>query len=274
MAVGIPIVLAPSKSNYSSMKKVLKKFALLSLMLTSGFYLSSCGEKDDDVITDPQTQAKMTATASTSTSTLSNARVTVGAFTVSQFTVGTQNVEMKYFAKADLSADISLGNLKSKTILNAGLQKTASAKKSNVIISAGKSQFSLIGEGNTPEGNYTEATFKLYKNTEATANDPMFQKSILITGQINGKLTQFWTESEKVIKAASKTSTGVEVNQNSEVVLVFEMDKLFAGIDFATAKDSNGDGRIEISPISPDGNAAIFSKIESNLETAVSLRRR
>lgn len=257
-----------------NMKKVWKKFALLSLMLTSGFYLSSCGEKDDEVITDPQTQAKMTATASTSTSTLSNARVAVGAFTVSQLTVGTQNVEMKYFAKADLTAGISLGNLNAKTIINASLQKTASEKKSNVLISGGKSQFSLIGEGSTPEGNYTEATFKLYKNTQASANDPMFQKSILITGQINGKLTQFWTESEKVIKAASKTSTGIEVNQNSEVVLVFEMDKLFAGVDFASAIDSNGDGRIEISPISPDGNAAIFSKIESNLETAVSLRKR
>jgi hypothetical protein len=274
LAVGIPIVQVPLKPNYSSMKKVWKKFALLSLMLVSGFYLSSCGEKEDDLITDPQTQAKMTATASTSTSTLSNARVTVGAFAISQFTVGTQNVEMKYFAKADLTAGISLGSLKSKTILNAGLQKTASAKKSNVIISGGKPQFSLLGEGNTPEGNYTEATFKLYKNTEASSNDPMSQKSILITGQINGKLTQFWTESEKVIKAVSKSSTGVEVNQNTEVVLVFEMDKLFAGVDFATAKDSNGDGRIEISPISPDGNAAIFSKIESNLETAVSLRKR
>ncbi|MFN3996631.1 hypothetical protein [Algoriphagus sp.] len=256
------------------MKKVLKNFALFSLVLLNGFYLSSCGDKEDDLITDPQTQAKITATASTSTATLPNSRMAVGAFTVTQFTVGTQNVEMKYFAKADLTAGISLGNLQSKTILNANLQKTASSKKSNVLITGGKSQFSLIGEGTTPEGNYTEATFKLYKNAGANANDPMFQKSVLITGTINGKITQFWTESEKMLRASTKTSTGVELNQNTEVVLVFEMDKLFAGVDFTKAMDANGDGRIEISPSSPDGNAAIFSKIEANMESAVSLRKR
>lgn len=256
------------------MKKGWKNVIAMSFALTAGIYLSSCSEKEEEIIRDPQTQAKLTATASNSSESLSNARLTVGAFTVNQLTVGTQDVEMKYYAKADLSAGISLGNLTLKTILNAGLQNSASAKKSNVLISGGESKFSLIGEGNTPEGNYTEATFKLYKNTAANANDPMSQKSILITGEIDGKITQFWTESEKVIRAASSTSTGVEVDQNTEVVLVFEMDKLFAGVDFSSALDSNNDGRIEISPNSPDGNAAIFSKIESNLETAVSLRKR
>lgn len=256
------------------MKKVWKNVFVLGLALTSAMYLSSCSEKEDDIITDPQTQAKLTATASNSNETLSKSRLAVGAFTVNSLTVGTQNVEMKYYAKADLTAGISLGNLALKSILNAGLQTSASAKKSNVLISGGQSKFSLVGEGTTPEGNYTEATFKLYKNTGANANDPMFQKSVLITGEINGKITQFWTESEKMIRASSKTATGVEVDQNSEIVLVFEMDKLFAGVDFSTALDSNGDGRIEISPSSPDGNASIFSKIESNMETAVSLRKR
>lgn len=261
-------------TKYYCMKKLLKNFALFTFVVTSGAYLSSCSEKEDEMITDPQTEAKLTATAANSSETLSNSRVTVGAFTVSQLTVGTQDVEMKYYAKADLTAGISLGNLTLKTILNAELQKSASEKKSNVLISNGQSRFSLIGEGSTPEGNYSEANFKLYKNTAANANDPMYQKSILINGEINGKLTQYWTESEKVIRAASKSSAGVEVDQNTELVLVFEMDKLFAGIDFSTALDVNGDGRIEISPNSPDGNAAIFSKVESNLETAVSLRKR
>lgn len=256
------------------MKKVWKNVFVMGLTLGAMTYLSSCSEKEDDLITDPQTQAKLTATASNSTETLTRARIAAGAFTVNSLTVGTQNVEMKYYAKADLTAGISLGSLVLKTILNAGLQTSASAKKSNVLMSGGQSKFSLVGEGTTPEGNYTEATFKLYKNAGANANDPMFQKSVLITGEINGKIAQFWTESEKVIKAASKTATGIEVDQNSEMVLVFEMDKLFAGVDFATALDSNGDGRIEISPSSPDGNAAIFSKVESNMETAVSLRKR
>ncbi|WP_236021435.1 hypothetical protein [Algoriphagus oliviformis] len=237
--------------------------------------IASCSKDDDGMPTDPQTQAKLSAVAVESgSSSSSSARVEVSGFAVSQFSVGTQDVDMKYYAEADLTAGISLGDLQLKSAVNAGLQSSSSSKKSVVLISNGESKFGVIGEGGTPEGNYTEVAFKLYKSTESNANDPMYQKSLLITGEINGKLAQVWTESEKSIRASSKSSTGVDVSENTEMVLQFELDKLFAGVNMGTALDANGDGRIEIGPNSPDGNAAILAKIESNLETAVSLNKR
>lgn len=237
--------------------------------------LSSCSEDESQTITDPQTQAKLSTTAtSSSSSTSENSRVIVSGMSVNQFTVGTQNVEMKYYAKADLLAGISLGSLQLKSNLSAALQSTSSTAKTSVLIASGESRYGVIGEGNTPEGNYREVNFQLFKNTEANANDPMYEKSLLITGEIRGKLTSIWTERENTIRAVSESSTGVEVENNSEMVLEFDMTKLFAGVDFTTAVDTNGDGRIEIGPNSADGNAAILSRIESNLESSVVLKKR
>lgn len=255
------------------MKKYSNLFGKLSLALALGIAVSACSNEDEQAISDPQTQAKLSTTATgSSTTSASNGRVTVGGMTVSNFYVGTQAVEMKYYAKADLLADISLGNLQLKSNTSAALQSSSSSKKTHTLISSGNSQFSVVGEGNTPEGNYKEVTFKLYKNAEGNANNPLFEKSLTITGEVNGKVTTFWTESEKVIRAASESSTGVQVENNTEMVLVFELEKLFAGVDFSTALDINQDGRIEISPNSPDGNQVIFSRIESNLESAVMLK--
>jgi hypothetical protein len=257
------------------MKKYQALLGKISLALAMGLVFSSCSNEDEQSITDPQTKAKLSATAtSPSSSNSENSRVVIGGMTVSNFYVGTQNVEMKYYAKADLLAGISLGNLQLKSNTSASLQSSSSSKKTLTLVSSGNSQFSVIGEGNTPEGNYKEVTFKLFKNTEGNANSPMFQKSLMITGEVNGKITTFWTESEKVIRAASESSTGVQLDNNTEMVLVFELEKLFSGVDFKTALDANQDGRIEISPNSPDGNLVLFNRIESNLESAVSLKNR
>lgn len=257
------------------MKKYPNLLGKISLALALGIALSSCSNEDEQAITDPQTQAKLSTTASSgSNAGAENARVVVGGMAVSNFYVGTQSVEMKYYAKADLLAGISLGNLQLKSNTSAALQSSSSTKKTHTLISSGNAQFSAIGEGSTPEGNYKEVTFKLFKNTEGNANNPLFQKSLVVTGEVNGKVTTFWTESEKVIRAVSDASTGVQVDNNTEMVLVFELNKLFAGVDFNTALDANLDGRIEISPNSPDGNLVLFNKIESNLESAVSLKNR
>nr|WP_287936800.1 hypothetical protein [Algoriphagus sp.] len=253
----------------------MKKTVVLALSLCLAWTFTSCNVNDEPQNTDPQTQSKLSATASGSSSgSAENARIIVSGFAVNQLTVGTQNVEMKYYAKADLLAGINLGNLQLKSNVSTGLQTSSSSQKSTVLIASGESRLAVIGEGGTPEGNYREVSFQLFKNTSANSNDPMHQKSLLITGEINGKLTTIWTERESTLRAVSESSTGVEVDGNSELVLNFDLRKLFEGVNFATALDANGDGRIEIGPNSPDGNAAIFSRIESNLSTSVILQKR
>jgi hypothetical protein len=237
------------------------------LAIAAGLSLFSCTEDKNDPITEPQNKARLEATARQSSP--ENGRTNVNGFVVSEFAVGTKNVEMKYFAAADLVAGIDLGDLELKSNLNAGLQSSSSEEKSMALISGGESKVSIVGEGDTPEGNYKEVTFELYQNQSVQANDPMYKKSMWITGEVNGKLTQLWTEKETVIEASSESSTGIEVEENSELLLVFELEELFKGVDFASAVDANADGRIDIYPNSPDGNAEILAQIESNLKNSV-----
>ncbi len=254
--------------------KVNRNIQNIALATALGFASFSCIDQDDEpVITEPQAQATLTASASQVDDGSSNSRVAINGFTASQFTVGTRNVEMTYASKADLLGGISIGDIELKTSVNASLQTSSSSPKSLVLVSSGQARVSTVGEGETPEGNYTKVDFDLYENTEVSENDPMFEKSILIAGEIDGQLTTIWTEMEKTITARSENSAGVEVDGETEMMLDFDMEKLFEGIDFTTAVDSDGDGRIEISPNSPDGNSAILAQIESNIESAVLLKK-
>jgi hypothetical protein len=72
----------------------------------------------------------------------------------------------------------------------------------------------------------------------------------------------------------AEASSGVEVEGQSEMVLDFDMTKLFAGVDFSLAVDGNADGKIEIGPNGVDGNTLLYSRIMSNIDSAVTLKKR
>lgn len=255
------------------MKLNIGKIAFAAMVIPAGLGLFSCESEDENPISESETQASLKATTTQPNSSSSeNGRFTISGFTVNEFTVGTQNVEMKYYAAADLVAGIDLGGIQLKTALNADLQSSSSQEKSLTLISNGETKISLVGEGNTPEGNYKEISFSLFK--AQSSEDPMYQKSLFITGEINGKSTQFWTDTEKVVEATAESDSGIEVENNTELLLSFEMDKLFADVDFSTATDANNDGKIEISPSSPDGNTEILTQIEANIENSVVLKKR
>lgn len=254
------------------MKFKIGKIAFAAMVLPASLGLFSCESEDEKPISESETQASLKATTTqSSSSTSENGRFTISGFTVNEFTVGTQDVEMKYYAAADLVGGIELGGIQLKTTLNADLQSSSSEKKSLKLISNGETKVSLVGEGSTPEGNYKQVSFSLY--TSQSSGDPMYQKSLFITGEINGKSTQFWTETEKVIEATAESDSGIEVEKNTALLLSFEMEKLFAGVDFSSATDTNNDGKIEIRPNSPDGNTEILAKIESNIESSVVLKK-
>ncbi|WP_089239984.1 hypothetical protein [Belliella buryatensis] len=257
------------------MKNSIKHFQKLAFVLAFGFLALSCSKDDDSNLDEPQSNVALSATAeSSSPDARMNERVIVNGFAASQFAVGTKDVEMRYAAKADLLAGISIGNITLRTNLNTAFHNEASKSRNVILINDGNVRVSAIAEGRSPQGNYTEVNFRLFKKTEGSANDPMYDKSLWMAGEIDGKVTTIWLTAEKMIKARSENAAGVEVDGDTEMVLAFDMDKLFAGVDFNTAIDANGDGRIDIGPNSADGNAAILTRIESNLESAVVLKKK
>ncbi|AFL83463.1 hypothetical protein Belba_0815 [Belliella baltica DSM 15883] len=257
------------------MKNTFKNFGKLAFVLTFGAMTFSCTEDDDANMNEPQSNIALSATAeSSSPEGRVNDRVIVNGFATSQFAVGTKDIEMKYAAKADLLAGISIGNITLKSNVNTALHTESSKSKNAILVNDGTIQVSALAEGRSPDGNYTEVDFRLFKKMEGNSNDPMFEKSLWIAGEIDGKISTIWLTSEKALKARSQNAAGVEVDGQTEMVLAFDMDKLFANVNFSTAVDANSDGKIDIGPNSADGNATILAQIESNLESAVVLKRR
>jgi hypothetical protein len=260
---------------FYQMKKPINYFQKWIAVLAIGFVGFACTEKEDADMNEPQSQATLTAEAFSSTSvSSSSSRIIVNGFATREFWVGSKDVEMKYAAKADLLAGISLGSITLRTNVNAGLQTAATKNQTFAIISNGEVKSTIIGQGRTPEGNYQELSFRLFKNTEVESTDPVYEKSLLIMGEVQGKSSNIWLNTEKMIRAKAESSQGVEVDGQTEMVLIFDMDKLFANVDFATAVDTNADGRIDIGPGAADTNAVILAQIESNLESAVILKKK
>ncbi|MFD2034324.1 hypothetical protein ACFSKL_05955 [Belliella marina] len=258
------------------MKISMKNYQKIALAAAIGFMSFSCTNDDDINADGPQSKVALSATASNGSASGAgiNERVDVNGFAVSQFSVGTKDVEMKYAAKADLLAGISIGDITLKTNVNTALHAESSKSKNLILVNNGELRVSTIAEGRSPDGNYTEVEFRLFKKTEGNDNDPMHEKSLWIAGEIEGKVSTIWLNTEKLLKAKSENATGVEVDGDTEMVLVFDLNKLFADVNFSSAVDANADGKIDIGPNSADGNASILAKIESNLESSVVLKKK
>lgn len=258
------------------MKKTIKNFGKLAFVLAIGALTFSCTDDGDANINEPQSNVALSATAESTSSANGriNDRVIVNGFATSQFAVGTKDIEMKYAAKADLLAGISIGNITLKSNVNTALHTESSKSKNVILVNNGTVQVAALAEGRSPDGNYTEVDFKLFRKTDGNSNDPMFEKSLWIAGEIDGKISTIWLTTEKVLKARSQNAAGIEVDGQTDMVLAFDMDKLFANVNFSTAVDANADGKIDIGPNSADGNAAILAQIESNLESAVVLKKK
>jgi hypothetical protein len=253
----------------------MKNFRDLSVLFLLLFGIGAC-QDDEQPMEESESQEQVTleSTARSDNGNDPQARKVVGAFFVSEFEVGTKDVEMKYASQADLAAGISLGGISLKSNINTSFGNSASTPKRLVLIANGESRVELVGEGDSPEGKYTEVELTLYKNSEISSDEPMHEKSLLIRGEVQGTPTWVWMDAEKQLKAEAQEEEGIEVENETEMMLVFDMVELFKNVDFETAVDANGDGRIEIGPNDVDGNVELYSQIEANLESAVKLEKK
>ncbi|WP_157501281.1 hypothetical protein [Echinicola vietnamensis] len=233
----------------------------------------ACSNDDDEAPKEGYSQVTLKATAEGESETSSeNSRLAAGVMSVSSFSVGTQDMEMKYVSQAEIDAGISIGDGLLETNLSAELGTEVSQEKSLQLIVDGESQVTVIGEGQTPNGHYTEVLFTLHQHAEGSAGSEMENKSLLIEGDVEGKSTQVWLAAEKQLRAVAASSQGYEVKGDTDLSVVFDLEAMFEGVDMDAALDANSDGVVEVGPDNIDGNAALYSQIESNLEGAVWLK--
>jgi hypothetical protein len=91
------------------MKLFMENFKGVSVLFVLLLGLASCQDENEPVPTENQEHVQLQSTARSENGTDPQERTVVGAFIVSDFEVGTKDVQMKYAAQADLAAGIGLG---------------------------------------------------------------------------------------------------------------------------------------------------------------------
>jgi hypothetical protein len=115
-----------------------------------------------------------------------------------------------------------------------------------------------------PQGIYEEVEFKMERSNNPSSL--LYQKSILITGTLNGTpMTFFHTFEEdfEVDYEDAGQNLVIDDSNNNEVTFNFDLNAVVNAVDFSNATDGNADGVIDISPSDADGNNALANQIKS-----------
>jgi hypothetical protein len=130
-----------------------------------------------------------------------------------------------------------------------------------------------IGNAFVPDGRYKEMRFKFHKDEDLPANDNLFDRSIFITGTIDGVPFIFWHDTSENLDLGR--NTGVLVQDGIvDFTVQFDISQFLNSInqiDLSLATDNNNDGLIEINPNDDDGNQNIAADLKENIKMAADL---
>lgn len=245
-------------------------FRKVSKVMITLIILGSVGACNygDNTLQERSSRVTLYGTATSSSPTDTNS-TRVGSFIISNFQVGTQDIDMSYVSSTEfgLGSNINTANIRSNE--ETELATSASTPQNNILISSGDHRTAVIGEGSTPNGNYTEITFKLFQNRTASSGSFARDKSLYILGMISGKPVRLWLTTEDTIRATADVPNGYEIHANTDLLIRFNLNKLLDNINLGTAKDRNSDGFIDIGPNNVDSNGELYNIFRSNLNTSV-----
>lgn len=117
-----------------------------------------------------------------------------------------------------------------------------------------------LAEVNLPEGNYDEIEFSI--NESEDSESEIFEKSIFISGTINGTPFEFWHNED--LEFEIEFENGMLTLEEATATLInlqFDLNNLLTLIDLSIATDGNENGVIEINPSSEDGNSDLAYSI-------------
>lgn len=195
--------------------------------------------------------------------------IKVGSFIINNFQVGTQEIDMSFASSTEFGLGSNINNVTIRSNAEEELGVSASKPQINTLISSGDHRTAVIGEGSTPNGNYTEVTFQLYQNKNAPSSSFTRDKSLYILGLYEGKPVRMWLTTEESLRATADTPNGYRISSNADLILRFNLDKLLENIDFDKARDRNSDGFIDIGPNNVDSNGEIYTTFRTNLINAI-----
>lgn len=248
------------RKNFCNLNKVM--IALFILVIAG-----ACNYGDDAL---PQRFSSVTlyGTAKTSDNGPTNT-IRVGSFIINNFQVGTQEIDLSFASSTEFGIGSNINNVTIRSNAEDELAISASKPQTNTLVSSGNHRTAVIGEGSTPNGNYTEISFNLYQNKNASSSSFARDKSLYILGMYEGKPVRLWLTAEESLRATADTPNGYVISSNSDLLLRFNLDKLLENMDFSTARDRNSDGFMDIGPNNVDSNGDLYSIFRANLPNAV-----
>lgn len=181
--------------------------------------------------------------------------------TLDSFIVNIEEVELEYddddetYGDDDVYDDIALAGPFTVNLLDNGASMTA-----------------VLANINLPAGKYDEIEFEI--DDVEDLQSPMYDRSIEVTGDINGTPFIFYTGEEYEIEVPFDQGN-LSIDKVNDVILMVEFDltQLFGtasgAIDLTQAKDGNGDGLIEIHYNDPDGNRALADQLEDAIDDII-----
>lgn len=123
----------------------------------------------------------------------------------------------------------------------------------------------VFADVNLPNAVYEEIEFEFEKNQNPAS--PLYQKTVLLTGTIDGIAFEFWHNFEEEFEVDFEDANqDVVIDGNGTIVINFDLNAVINNVDFSLAVDGDGDGTIEISPNDDDGNNALASLLKQRIK--------
>jgi len=125
-----------------------------------------------------------------------------------------------------------------------------------------------LAEVDLPEGNYEEIEFSI--NESEDSESEIFEKSIFISGTINGTPFEFWHKED--LDFEIEFENGMLTLEEASATLInlqFDLNNLLSLVDLNLATDGNQDGLIQINPTDEDGNNDLSDSIMDAIDDVI-----
>jgi len=134
------------------------------------------------------------------------------------------------------------------------------------------SQLEYFGSSMIRKGEFDRVSFMLNRGSELPLDHPMHNKTLLMTGTVNGTRLRIYSTAEKEITVRLFRGP-YSIQHATDLFLNLDLNTLLHRVDLTTAQDGNGDGIIEIEPTNKDGNSDLYNAIFNNIENAILINR-
>ncbi|HLS30232.1 MAG TPA: hypothetical protein VK021_05210 [Flavobacteriaceae bacterium] len=243
-------------------KNVMKNLSIAAIVLLMSSVFVACTSDDDTGPTPIQSGSLAIMTKATYAPVTTNS-LDVNFLEISSFKVNFEEIELEYnddFVPESFDNDPYYDSMDDIELEGPFEVELMSAEPVTIV------------DIPVPNGVIEEIEFEFDKGKNSDSD--LYNKSMKMEGMLDGQPFVFWHDFEEEIEIEFEEGNQDLVIQNneSEVIINFDLNEVFGGIqhvDMSQATDGNGDGVIEISPEDDDGNNQLAEELKQAIKAHI-----